>query len=53
MEEHPTIIQTIEVHQRLSDLVRSPEGLRVTIRRSKSDQESVGVTIAIPAGRRL
>ena len=37
----------------VSDLVRSPEGLRVTIRRSKSDQESVGVTIAIPAGRRL
>jgi len=37
----------------VSDLVRTPEGLRVTIRRSKSDQESVGVTIAIPAGRRL
>ena len=37
----------------VSDIVRSPEGLRVTIRRSKSDQESVGVTIAIPAGRRL
>jgi len=37
----------------VADIVRSPEGLRVTIRRSKSDQESVGVTIAIPAGRRL
>ncbi len=37
----------------VSDIVRSPEGLRVTIRRSKSDQESVGVTIAVPAGRRL
>jgi len=37
----------------VSDLVRSLKGLRVTIRRSKSDHESVGVTIAIPAGRRL
>jgi len=37
----------------VADLVRSPEGLRVTIRRSKSDQEGVGATIAIPAGRRL
>ena len=37
----------------VSDLVRSPEGLRVTIRRSKSDQEGVSATIAIPAGRRL
>lgn len=37
----------------VSDLVRAPEGLRVTIRRSKGDQEAVGATIAIPAGRRL
>ena len=37
----------------VSDVVRAPEGLRVTIRRSKSDQEGIGATIAIPAGRRL
>ena len=37
----------------VSDIVRSPEGLRVTIRRSKSDQKGVGATLAIPAGRRL
>ena len=37
----------------LSDLLRVPEGLRITIRRSKSDQEGAGATIAIPTGRRL
>ena len=37
----------------VSDIVRALEGLRVTIRRSKSDQEGVDATIAIPAGRRL
>jgi len=37
----------------VSDLVRAPEGLRVTIRRSKTDQEGAGATIALPAGRRL
>jgi len=37
----------------VSDLVRAPEGLRVTIRRSKTDQEGAGATIAVPAGRRL
>ena len=37
----------------VSDLVRAPEGLRVTIRRSKGDQDGIGATIAIPAGRRL
>ena len=37
----------------VSDITRAPEGLRVTIRRSKSDQEGAGATIAIPAGRRL
>ncbi len=37
----------------ISDLVRAPEGLRVTIRRSKTDQEGAGATIAVPAGRRL
>ncbi len=30
------------------DIVRSPEGLRVTIRRSKSDQESVGSPLRSP-----
>ncbi len=37
----------------VADLVRTPEGLRVIIRRSKTDQEGAGATIAIPAGRRL
>lgn len=37
----------------VADLLRAPEGLRVTIRRSKGDQEGLGATIAIPAGRRL
>ena len=37
----------------VSDIVRAPEGLRVTIRRSKGDQEGAGAAIAIPAGRRL
>jgi integrase len=35
------------------DLQRVPEGLRVTIRRSKTDQDGAGVTVAIPEGRRL
>ena len=34
-------------------LERVPEGLRVTIRRSKTDQDAAGATIAIPEGRRL
>jgi len=38
---------------RWSDLERVPEGLRITIRRGKTDQEGAGVTIAIPEGRRL
>jgi len=35
------------------DLKRVPEGLRLTIRRGKTDQEGAGATIAIPEGRRL
>jgi integrase len=38
---------------RLSDLERVPEGLRVTIQRSKTDQDGAGATIAIPEGTRL
>jgi integrase len=38
---------------RLADIERVPEGLRVTIRRSKTDQDAAGATIAIPEGRRL
>ena len=38
---------------RFTDLERVPEGLRVTIRRSKTDQDGAGATIAIPEGRRL
>jgi integrase len=37
----------------LEDLERVPEGLRIKIRRGKTDQEGVGATIAIPEGRRL
>lgn len=37
----------------LSDVAWVPEGLRVTIRRGKTDQEGAGATIAIPEGRRL
>jgi integrase len=38
---------------RREDIVRVPEGVRVTIRRSKSDQEGHGAEIAVPEGRRL
>jgi site-specific recombinase XerD len=34
----------------LSDVEEAAEGLRITIRRSKTDQESQGATIAIPRG---
>jgi integrase len=37
----------------VSDIVRVPEGIRITIRKSKGDQESKGVEIAVPEGRRL
>ncbi len=35
------------------NIVRAPEGLHVTIRRSKGDQEGAGAAIAIPAARHL
>jgi site-specific recombinase XerD len=38
---------------RLADIAFVPEGLRVTIPRSKTDQEGVGVVVAIPEGRRI
>lgn len=38
---------------RVSDVAWVKEGLRVTIRRGKTDQEGAGATIAIPEGRRL
>ena len=38
---------------RLADVEWVKEGLRVTIRRAKTDQEGAGATIAIPEGRRL
>lgn len=38
---------------RVSDVEWVQEGLRVTIRRGKTDQEGAGATIAIPEGRRL
>jgi integrase len=37
----------------VEDLVETPDGLRVTIRRSKTDQEGQGYVIAIPRGYRL
>ena len=37
----------------VEDLQDAPDGLRVTIRRSKTDQEGQGVTIAIPRGVRV
>ena len=38
---------------RLADIERVPESLRVTIRRSKTDQDGAGAIIIIPNGRRL
>jgi len=38
---------------RLDDLTRVPEGLRVRISRSKTDQEGKGAVIAVPEGRCL
>ena len=38
---------------RLDEVAIVPEGLRLTIGRSKTDQEGAGVEIAIPEGRRL
>ena len=38
---------------RVGDLRRVPEGFRVTVRRSKGDQEGRGAEIAVPEGRRL
>jgi integrase len=41
------------VAPRVADLAETPDGLRVTIRRSKTDQEGAGQEIAIPRGVRL
>jgi site-specific recombinase XerD len=38
---------------RVEDLTEVPDGYRVTIRRSKTDQEGKGVTIAIPRGQQI
>ena len=37
----------------VADLAEVPDGLRVTVRRSKTDQEGLGQEIAIPRGYRL
>jgi site-specific recombinase XerD len=37
----------------LADLTRVPAGMRVRIRRGKTDQEGAGTTIAVPDGARL
>ena len=37
----------------VADLTWEPNGLRVRIRRSKTDQEGQGATVAVPEGRRL
>ncbi len=38
---------------RVEDLVETPDGLRVVVRRSKTDQEGAGQEIAVPHGARL
>ncbi len=38
---------------RFAEIRRVPEGMRVTIARSKGDQEGNGAEIAVPEGRRL
>ncbi len=38
---------------RVEDLVEAPDGLRVVVRRSKTDQEGAGQEVAIPHGARL
>lgn len=37
----------------IDDVTITPEGLTITIRKSKTDQEGAGATIAIPEGRRI
>ena len=37
----------------VADLLWEPQGARVTIRRSKTDQEAFGDVVAVPEGRRL
>jgi hypothetical protein len=37
----------------VEDLEEVPEGIRLTVRRSKTDQQGVGYMIAVPAGIRL
>ncbi len=37
----------------VADLAWEDKGVRVTIRRSKTDQEAAGVVVAVPDGRRL
>jgi integrase len=37
----------------MADLAWDEQGLRVTIRRSKTDQEGAGAVVAVPEGRRL
>jgi site-specific recombinase XerD len=38
---------------RIQDIERTPEGIKVTIRKSKTDQEGLGQVIAIPNGIRF
>lgn len=38
---------------RVEDLIATPDGLRVVIRKSKTDQEGAGQEVAIPHGARL
>ena len=37
----------------VADLAWEDKGVRVTIRRSKTDQEAAGAVVAVPEGRRL
>lgn len=37
----------------VEDIAWVPEGMEVTIRRSKTDQEGVGVVVAVPYGSKM
>lgn len=37
----------------IDDVAITPDGLLITIRKSKTDQDGEGATIAVPEGRRI
>jgi len=50
---HATLRRSELAALTVADLERQPDGLRVRVVRSKTDQEGRGVVIAVPDGRRL